>query len=257
MSAPRVHALTAALLLAGVLGGCVSTAPPARKVNPDDAAAYNVQLGIAYMQEGELQLAKDKLERAAKENPSDPNVHSALGLLYERLGDTHEADEQFHAALRLAPQNPEIANNYAVYLCRTNRVDEGVKRLLAVAHDPLYRTPEAAYTNAGVCQRTAHKDDEAQRNFERALAIRPSFSEAAFQLADLQMQRGQLREARAGIDSFLATNGPTPDLLLLGVRICRVQKDRVGEERYAQRLRVDFPDSDQARALAQSAPNPG
>jgi type IV pilus assembly protein PilF len=128
---------------------------------------------------------------------------------------------------------------------------------MSVANDPLYRTPEAAYTNAAVCLRSAHRDDEAERDLQRALLLRPSFAEAVFQLADLQLQRGELRAARTRIDSFIGTYTATPDLLLLGVRIARAQGDRVGEQHYAQRLRVDFPDSQQTRALMQGSPNPG
>jgi Tfp pilus assembly protein PilF len=44
----------------------------------------------------------------------------------------------------------------------------------------------------------------------------------------------------------------TPEMLMLGVRVARAQGDRLAAERYARRLRVDFPDSDQARSLSES-----
>lgn len=222
-----------------------------------EAAKYNVELGIAYMQRGELAVAKDKLERAVKESPRDPEVHSALALLYERLGDRHQADHEFREALRLAPHDPDIANNYAVYLCRTSRVDEGVRRLLATARNPLYATPEAAYTNAAVCLRSEHRDDEARNALDSAIALRPGFAEAVYQLADLDMQHGELRDARVLIDRYVGTYVATPDLLLLGARIARKLGDPVGEQRYEQRLRVDFPNSPQTQALAGLSPNPG
>jgi type IV pilus assembly protein PilF len=256
-------ALCAALCTA--LGACASSSKPRVnpafpnqpdfKPHPKEAAKYNVELGIAYMQRGELAVAKEKLERALKESPSDPEVHSALALLYERLGNPKEADDQFHEALKLAPSDPEIANNYAVYLCRHHRVDEGVKRLLAVAHNPLYTTPEAAYTNAAVCLRSEHRDDEAKRDLESAVALRPGFAEAVFQLADLEAAHGQLRDARKRIDRYIQTYTATPDLLALGVRISRSLRDPVAAQRYEQRLRVDFPNSQQTQALAaQSTP---
>jgi len=253
------------VLLAG-LAACASKprvngAPPPEQLRPavqlSEAARYNVELGIAYMQRGELGVAKEKLERAIKEDPHSAEAHSALALLDQRLGDNAAAESEFHTALRLAPHDPEIANNYAVYLCGTQRVNEGVKRLLAVARDPLYRTPEAAYTNAAVCLRSVHRDDEAQRNLQRALVLRPGFAEAVFQLAELQLEHGQLREARSRIDEYLNTYTETPDLLWLGVRIARAQGDKPAEQHYAQRLRVDFPDSQQTRALTQGSLNPG
>jgi type IV pilus assembly protein PilF len=173
------------------------------------------------------------------------------------MGDTKKADEEFRTALRLAPNDPKVVNNYAVYLCQSGRTDEGVKRFRDAAHNALYATPEAAYTNAGVCLRAAKRDDEARAEFTRALQVKPNFAEAAYQLADLQMQRTDLPGARSTIDTFLGSFPATPDLLLLGVRVARAQGDRLAAQRYARRLQLDFPDTDQARALAGLDHNPG
>ena len=102
-----------------------------------------------------------------------------------------------------------MVNNYAVYLCQNGRYDEGVKRFLEAAHNPLYPTPEAAYTNAGVCQRAAKRDEEARANFTHALQLKPNFAEAQFQLANLQFEHAEFAPARAGIDSFIGTYNAT------------------------------------------------
>jgi len=222
-----------------------------------DAASYNMQLGVGYLQKGNLAVAKDKLERSYKENPRDPNVHNALALLYERLNEPKKVDFHYREAVRLAPKNPDLSNNYAVYLCRTNRPDEGVKRFLDAATNPLYRKPEAAYTNAGVCLRNAKRDDQAEQNFLRALQLRPNYAEAAYQLGDLDLGRGRLKEARARVDGYLGAFKATPDLLLLGVRITAALGDRLAAERYARRLRVDFPEAQQTREIPDLKSNPG
>jgi type IV pilus assembly protein PilF len=251
----------APLLLIGVaalaLAACSSTSSNNRKKEKDDASNYNMQLGMAYLNQGDLGLAKDKLERAVAENPGDPNVHSAMAMLQDRLGHPELADREFKAALSLGPRNPDVLNNYAVYLCRTGRTDQGVKTFEEAAHNALYRTPEAAYTNAGVCLRGAKRDTQAAMSFQRALRIKPGFSEAAYQLADLDFQRGEVQDARETLDRFISAFEATPDLLLLGVRITRKQGDRLAEERFARKLRLDFPASDQARALADLGHNPG
>jgi type IV pilus assembly protein PilF len=212
---------------------------------------------MAYLQRGDLAVAKEKLERAEKQNPRDPNVHSALALLYERLGKPEQVDAHYRTAARLAPQNPDILNNYAVFLCKNGRTEEGVKRFLEAARNPLYRTPEAAYTNVGVCLRKANRLDEADNNFKRALQVRPNFAEAAYQLSDLQFGRGQLSDARTRVDQYLAAFNATPDLLLLGVRTAHALGDRLAAEKYARRLRVEFPGSQQVRALPDLNRNPG
>ncbi len=188
----------AALAVAGCSSGRQAT-------GNERAAAYNAQLGMAYLHQGDLALAKEKLERALA----------------------------------------------------SGRTDEGVRHFEEAAHNALYRTPEAAYTNAGVCLRAAKRDEEARKNFRQALQLRPNFAEAAFQLGDLEFQRGKLTDARAQIDTFLGSFEATPDLLLLGVRVTRAQGDRMAAERFARRLRVDFPGSDQARTLAELDRNRG
>ncbi|HEV3180861.1 MAG TPA: type IV pilus biogenesis/stability protein PilW [Steroidobacteraceae bacterium] len=247
-------ALSAATAL--LLAACATTSPHAAS-KQRDAAAYNVQLGLDYMNQGELARAKEKLDRALSQNPSSADVHSARALLFQRMGSTNQADAEFRTALRLAPHDPQIVNSYAAYLCQSGRTDEGVKHFLEAAHNALYSTPWFAYTNAGVCQRTAKRDDEARANFARALQLQPNYAEAVFQLATLQFQHGELAPARASIDTFMGSFPETPDLLLLGVRVARAQGDRLAAQRYARKLQLDFPGTDQVRALAELDHNPG
>jgi type IV pilus assembly protein PilF len=238
----------AALLLAA----CASHKQKTDKAH--EAAIYNVQLGLAYMSQGDLERAKEKLDRALSQDADSADVHSARAQLFARLGEKDKADSEYRAALRLAPQDPRMVNNYAVYLCQNGRSDDGVKRFLEAARNPMYPTPEAAYTNAGVCLRSAKRDEEARVNFARALQLKPNFAEAQFQLANLQFDHGELVPARTGIDGFIGTYNATPDLLLLAVRVARAQGDRVAAQRYARKLQLDFPGTDQARALAALGP---
>lgn len=247
--------IVGALVVVVGLPGCASHKEAEKK--SADASTYNTQLGISYLRQGDINLAKDKLDRALKENPDNPEVHSARAMLFDRMNEPAQADAEFKTALRLAPNDPDVSNNYAVYLCQTGRATEGVKRFEVVAHNALYRTPWVAYTNAGVCLRTAKRNPEAVKNFRQALSIHPNFAEAAYQLGDLMLQEGNLTDARAMVDSYLNAFDETPDLLLLGVRVARAQNDRVAFALYSRKLRLDFPSSAQAKALADLEHNPG
>lgn len=221
------------------------------------AARVNVQLGLGYLQEDNLPIAKEKLERARSQDPDLPELHSAMALLDQRLGKDKEADKEFRAALQFAPNDPSLLNNYAVFLCSHGRPDEGVKNFERAASNPLYPTPWAAFTNAGVCMRAAHRDSEAADRFDRALRANPSYSEAVFQASTLDLNLQKYGDARLRIDLFLLSNPPTPDLLLLAWRVAQAQNDSAAQQRYAARLAQEFPNSDQARALAASRANPG
>ena len=245
-----------AILAAGTLVGCVSSdgSKALKREDPTDSAAKtNIQLGIAYLQQGNYTVAREKLERSLKQNPKDPDVHTSLGLLYDRTGEPKLADKHYQEALKLAPNSPDISNNYAIYLCKRGRVDEGVERFAAVAANRYYRTPEVALTNAGVCLRNAKRLDEAQARFIGAIKARPDYSEATVQLATLHVERGQLPEARKVVDTYLGAFRPKPDVLYTAVTVARASKDKMSEEKFSRTLRLEFPDSAQARALKQGS----
>jgi len=255
---PRAALGAMAAVAAVILAACVTkSSTPLHMANQKEAAADNVQLGIQYMNQGDLNLAKTKLDRALEEDPGNANVHSARAMLFERMNQLGKADEEFRSALKLAPHDPDVINNYAVYLCQNGRTDDGVKRFLEAARNPLYRTPSAAYTNAGVCLRAAKRDDEARADFNAAIQLRPNDAEATFQLATLDFDHAQLTAARSRIDGYIGSYVETPDLLLLGVRVARAQGDAVAAQRFARRLQLDYPGSDQVRALAALDKNRG
>jgi type IV pilus assembly protein PilF len=253
----NVVKMSLAVLVLALAASATAGAQDNKKNRNQDMAAINVQLGVAYLKQGNLAIAQEKLERAEKQNPRDPNVHTALAVLYERLNRPREVESHYKTAARLAPRDPNVSNNYAVWLCKNGRPDDGVKRFIEAARNPLYSTPETAYTNAGVCLRAAKKLDQAAELFQLALQTRPNLAEAAYQMSELQFERGKYTESRANLDRFLGAFKPTPDLLLLGVRVARATGDRLGEERYARTLRVEFPQSEQVRALAELKRNPG
>lgn len=243
-----------------ILGGCVTTKSPHLEQGnvAADAAADNVQLAMAYMQEGNLQRAKEKLDRAMQEDPANPNVHSVSALFYERINEPKKAESEIREAMRLAPGDPGQVLFYGVYLCGQHRVDEGITKMLQVARNPLYRTPEAAYNNIGVCLATAHRDEEAESAFKRALGARPDFAEAAYQLAALELAHGRALEARDLVQKFLGQYPPTPELLLVGLRAARTLGDANSAAQFTKILRADFPNSEQARSLsADPHANPG
>jgi type IV pilus assembly protein PilF len=222
------------------------------------AARVNMQLGLGYLQEGNLPIAKEKLERARSEDPDLPEIHGAMALLDQRLGKDKEADKEYRVALQLEPHDPSMQNNYAVFLCSHGRPDEGVRNFEQAAANPLYSTPWAAFTNAGVCLRAAHRDGEAAGRFDRALRSNPAYSEAVFQASELDLGLQKLADARLRIDLFLLNNAPTPDLLLLAWRVAQAQNDGPAQKKYAARLALEFPNSEQSRALAAaSRVNPG
>jgi type IV pilus assembly protein PilF len=237
------------ILLAAVLAGCVSNTPPVQTSN-QDAARYNVQLGMSYMQRGDLEGAREKLERAVQQDPSLPAAHAALGILYERAGDPQRARNHLRTATRLAPDDPNQLNAYGGFLCRQGDRKEGIRHFEMAASNAFYRTPEAALTNAGVCARGIPDPELAENYFRRALDRNRNHAEALLQMAELSLETQRTLPARAFLQRYEALGSVSPYSLALGIRIETAAGDRRAAAEYAARLRRDFPDSREARDLS-------
>lgn len=232
-----------------LLAGCASSAPDS-KVSSDDAARFNVQLGMNYMRRGNLQEAREKLERAVEQDSSLPSAHAALGILYERVGDTTRAGDHLLRATRLAPDDPNMLNSYGGFLCRQGEREEGIRRFQMAANNAYYQTPEVALTNAAVCARSIPDLDQAEAYLRRALEVNRTYGEALLQMADLSLEMDEALQARAFAQRYEAVAPATPASLELGRNIELAAGDRRAAQAYALRLQREFPDSNEARRLA-------
>lgn len=243
----RTGAAMAVLLM---LAGCM-TNPDAPGTNLKEAARANVRLGVAYMQQDNLPLAKEKLERAEQQDPRSVEVHTALAFLNERLNRPEQAERHYRTAQRLAPGSADVANNYAVYLCRGGKPDQAIELFETASRDPLYSTPWAALTNAAVCLRANKRGADAVPYLERALAMRPDYGDGVRELADVYIEIGRPEQAIMVAERFLTMGRGTPDVLLVALRAAIARGDQPATDNYARRLRRDFPNSAQTRALPQ------
>jgi len=64
-------------------------------------------LGLVQMNAGDLERARESLEKAQALAQSDPRIYAALGTLHRRRGDTRTAEQNFAAALRYEKDHPE------------------------------------------------------------------------------------------------------------------------------------------------------
>jgi type IV pilus assembly protein PilF len=250
-----IFALFAAAALASALSACHSS-PPAyqqperrRKPEPEQAAIANMKMALEYLRVNNLAPARDRIERALGEAPDNADVQETAGLVYERLNDLPKAKHAFSAAARLGKNDPNILNSYAGFLCRTGKTAEGEKLFIEVAKDPVYRTPEVALLNAGVCLGSSGDVVDSERYFNRALTIKPNMPEALLELGNLAFSRGDYTQALDDVQRYLAVNPPSPEVLWLGFRTERKLGDTSAAVAFGRRIEAEFPDSEQARML--------
>lgn len=230
--------------------GCVSQQQrETENKNMKERARSHTDLGAAYYQQRQLEIALDEFTVAAKIDPDFGLAYNGLGLVHSALGQDDLAEKNFKKALQIEPNNSESHNNFGSFLCSRNRIDESVKEFMAAVRNPLYATPAIAYTNAGICSLRKQDATNAEIYFQRALEIEPLASVAAYQLASIQFKRNEVEKAKMTLQNAVLSQ-PTPENLWLSIQIARKLGAKNDEASYALQLRRKYPDSEQAKLLA-------
>ncbi|MEE8343678.1 MAG: type IV pilus biogenesis/stability protein PilW [Gammaproteobacteria bacterium] len=232
----------------GILGGCAATDIDGKSSNTK-AAESNVALGVAYMRKGMNAIALEKLERALRQDPSLPSAHLYIAVLYDKLDQNELADKHYRKAVRLDPNNPRMHSNYGKYLCKQKRYRQAEKHFMAAVNDPLYEAKPLVYTNAGLCAQLAGTTEKAERYFRRALAIQPNFAPALSQMMQLSYERGEYLEVREYLKRYRSVAPVNASILWLGVQVENALGDENAAASYALRLRVDYPNTVEAKQL--------
>jgi len=238
-----------------LLSGCISTTtgPAKSEANTAEAADLNYQLGARYYRNGQYELARDRLLYSIELTPKNAVAHSTLALTYQRLDNTRLAAESYEQAVKIAPQNYDVLNTYAVFLCRQGGYDEAIKyfdRAIKVREND---DVEITLTNAGTCLIQKPDPVKAERYFREALDHKSTYGDALFQLCLLKQRTGEYLAARAFLQRYLASNMPSAEVLYLGMQI----EANLGDERartdYSNRLLREFPQSPEARKVLESS----
>jgi type IV pilus assembly protein PilF len=241
----------------GAVGGCAQNpSDSATKANtvetgtltgevgdPRNRARVHTELGSAYYERGNMGVALEELRIALTADPNYAPAYNVLGLVHMDLRENTVAQQQFERGLRIAPNDPDLNNNYGWFLCQTGHESQSITYFLAALKNPLYNTPARSYVNAGLCSMKANNDRDAAEYFERALRSSPDNSQALLNLALIQYKRGQIEAAHTLIGRFNKLVEPTAESLWLALRIERKLGDKTAENATAVQLRRRFPGS--------------
>lgn len=247
MSLPSaLLAVAVSLALAGCAASGGSAPRPGAKnevrTPASEAAALQIKLGRGYLDKGEYETAHEKLERAIELDPKSVDAHTLMAVLFERLDRPQFAEKHYRRAVELDPEDGSTNNNFGAYLCRLGRYEEADGYFQRALQDPFYKTPGAAYANAGVCAARGGQAQKSESYFRKALQANPNDSAALYELALAHYRKGDFMRARAFIQRFEAASRPDATALDLAARIEERLGDAAAAAKYRERLKTEFPD---------------
>ena len=261
----RLKPLAIVIAAALFIGGCASntsgerstqrTGSAVERISPVRVAEINTRLGVGYLEQGNLQIAMEKLEQAVEQDPDHAPALLALGIVYDSIGQTERALPHVRRAVRLAPEDGSAHNSYATLLCKMQRFDEAEQHFVLALEDPFYGTPDVVLANAGSCARRANESDKAERYLRETLNIDPNNQIALFNLAGLFYDQGEPMRARAFLQRLESQGRLDADSLLLGYRVEHALNSHSEAERYAIALQTYYPNSAQLTMLRQEMTN--
>jgi len=258
-----------ALLLSGAaLFGCAQRGLPASEaggarewVTDSDEpeirkrARLRLELAAGYFEQGKSTIALDEVKQALAADPSYAPAYNLRGLIYLQLKEAGLAESSFQQALRLAPRDGDSWHNLGWMYCQDGRYADAVRAFGSALQSPNYGAAAKTWMSQGVCQLRAGQADAAEFSLLRAFELDPDNPVAAYNLAALQLQRGDLVRAQFHIRRLNNSELGNAESLWLGARVEYRLGKRETARQLGEQLRRRFPDSKEAAAYARGAFN--
>lgn len=167
--------------------------------------------GVEAFNSGQFAVAIQQFQAAAKLDPEQPNIWGNLGRAYARLGQNDKSVESYLKAIELKPDEVAFHQNLAgVYSLMGNSAEaqrHNSKAIeLAAASDPA--AAAATYYNMAVPHINASRNTQAKELLEKALQSDPNHPDANYQMALVLLNLNQIAECKKYLQKYLDV---TPD----------------------------------------------
>ncbi len=225
------------------LNGCASEKQPADVST--QSAQTRLQLGMEYLAANNLDAARQNLDKAVKGAPDDYRTQLGMALYEQRVGENAAAQNRYRLALKLAPQNGTVLNNYGAFLCSLGQYVPAQQQFAAAARAADYGLVADSLENAGYCFFKAGDNDEARKLLSRALKYDPDKGVALLAEADRQFSEGKGDKTQLLLNVYQHILPASAESLWLQIRFAALAGRQNDVKRYGARLARSFPQSKQ------------
>jgi type IV pilus assembly protein PilF len=243
----RLHSFKLLLLSAWLLMALPSIAQQERRFQA------RLALSSAYLQADMLALAMTEVDKILLASPQLPEALALKAVILHKQARFELADRYFQQATLLAPENPQIAHNWAMSECAQGRFESAFDKFeFAHAHSEGLDKDKSLWL-WGDCLRQNLRWDEANVKMSQALLRQPSFFSEALVLAELKIQLGRGAEAEKILDVLNDSPSVSAQSLWLSLQLAQGQNQAVKKNQWGRMLGRLFSNSAQWRAYQEGA----
>lgn len=236
-----------------LLTGCVTSSDSrfAREADEDKAVRNYVQLATAYIGQGNLDRARDHLERALEIKPQSPSALAAMGLIYQREGDSQLARESFGKAVSNDGDYTRGRVFYGAFLYDQKDFGGAKEQFLKASRDTGYEDRGSVFFNLGRIYQRLGDTENAIDAFQRSVELTRGEPRTLLALSTTLVETGSYSEASRHYGRLMAAMQNnrqmqhSPESLLTGIQIARYFNEWDREASLALVLKNQYPESDQ------------
>lgn len=218
-------------------------------------AAIRMQLAIDYYQQGQQKVALEEIKQALISAPDMVDAYNVRGLIFMDMGEKQLAEDNFLYALKLAPNNSDVAQNYGWFLCQNGRERQAMSYFEQALKDPHYTGAGKTLSTAGICSLKLKDNVGAERYLMMAFRADPGNPSVNINLAKMLYERGDYEKAHFYIERMVKAEVLTPEVLWLAIRIESKRGDQISVGSLSTQLRRRYPDSKEYDLLQRGAFN--
>lgn len=206
-----------------------------------------MKLGISLMNEGNYTEALRELFEAEKLYPDNSILQNVMGLALRFKGDLEGARQHLEKAVALDPHNSEAYNNLGVVYLDLKKWDEAISCFEKAMSDILYSTPENSWYNLGVAYENKKDFSKAIECYKKASELastNPRVYQVYKRLGRIYYYSGKYLDSVSTLEKARSLNKNDAETrLFLGQSYIRIgqKKSAIGEFKEVLRLDPNGP----------------
>ena len=187
------------LVLCFVVAAC--SGPDLNDPEVQAALTEAKNLGLAFLEENQLQEAETAFKQVLEIHPEDPSGHANLGIVYLRSGAYEQAETYLLEAVELAPSDPNIPLSLATLYEQTDQID----RARSTVEQALQQNPDhvqTLYKRAQLYRNETALLSTYANHLKTVVQFAPANIVPRFYLVESLAQAGSLSDAFQELDDL-------------------------------------------------------